>query len=215
MLAFSARWRLLRWPWRQEQRETELEEARGVKIIVGLGNPGPKYQHTRHNLGFLALDALAAATGIALDREKHQGVFGQGRHGGQPLLLVKPMTFMNRSGDCVAPLTRNRLQTPADLLVLVDDVNLPLGRLRMRAGGSAGGHNGLKSLIERLGTQEFARLRMGVGDNRKGDDLAAHVLAKFLPEERPEVEAVIDRSVQAALMWLEAGAERTMGEYNN
>lgn len=210
----AALWRLFQWPW-QAADEPELEETDPVKIIVGLGNPGPRYQYSRHNMGFLALDAVAAATGIRLDKEKHRGLLGQGRHAGLALLLVKPMTYMNRSGDCVAPVVRNKIQSPADILVLVDDVNLPLGRIRMRAGGSAGGHNGLKSLIERLGTRDFARLRMGVGDKRRGGDLAEHVLAKFMPEERSEVEQVVQRSAEAALRWVESGAEKAMSEFNN
>ncbi|MBI2434078.1 MAG: aminoacyl-tRNA hydrolase [Candidatus Hydrogenedentes bacterium] len=185
-----------------------------MKIIVGLGNPGPQYRNTRHNLGFVALDALAAKLETAFDKEKHQGLLATAKHAGERLLLVKPMTFMNRSGDCVALVAKNKVDTPADLLVVTDDVNLPVGKVRLRAGGSAGGHNGLKSLIERLGTQEFPRLRMGVGDNRADAGLADYVLARFHPEERDAVRAMVETSVEAALCWVSEGLERAMNRYS-
>jgi PTH1 family peptidyl-tRNA hydrolase len=185
-----------------------------AKLIVGLGNPGPGYANTRHNLGFMAVDALAARLGVRLDKEKHQGLLAEARHGAQPLLLLKPLTFMNLSGNCVAQVARNKIFDPADVLVVTDDINLPLGRLRLRAGGSAGGHNGLKSIIERLGTQDFHRMRMGVGDNREGRDLAAHVLAKFRPEEKPAVDDAIARAVDGILLWVEQGIEPAMNRVN-
>lgn len=185
-----------------------------MKLIAGLGNPGPQYRLTRHNLGFRVLDRLAEMLGRTFDKEKHQGLLAEAAYGGEKLLLVKPMTYMNRSGDCVAAVARNRIFAPEQLLVVVDDVNLPLGKLRLRAGGSAGGHNGLKSVIERLGSQDFHRLRMGVGDARTGRDLADHVLAKFLPEERPEVEAMVERAAEAALHWATHTIQETMDRYN-
>jgi PTH1 family peptidyl-tRNA hydrolase len=183
-------------------------------MIVGLGNPGPQYARTRHNLGFMALERLAERLGTSFGREKHQGLIAESSHGGQKLLLVKPLTFMNRSGDCVAPLARNRVQEPSEVLVVVDDVALPLGRLRLRAGGSAGGHNGLKSLIERLGSPDFHRMRMGVGAHGAGQDLADHVLAKFRPDEWPAVESLLDRAVEATLCWIERGIEEAMNRHN-
>ena len=185
-----------------------------MKIIAGLGNPGPGYRNTRHNLGFLLLDELARRLNASFDREKHQGLLAQARHGNEKLLLVKPQTFMNRSGDCVANVCRNAIFDPADLLVVVDDINIPLGRIRFRAGGSAGGHNGLKSIIERTGSPEFHRMRMGVGDDRKSRDLADHVLSTFQPDERPAVEAMLERGVDAVLAWLDGGIERAMNGYN-
>jgi PTH1 family peptidyl-tRNA hydrolase len=185
-----------------------------MKLIAGLGNPGPKYRHTRHNLGFLVLERLAEALHTDFDKEKHQGLLAETSFQGEKLLLVKPMTFMNRSGDCVAAVARNRIFSPADVLIVVDDVNLPLSKMRLRSGGSAGGHNGLKSLIERLGTQDFHRLRMGVGDDRAGRDLADHVLAKFRPEEWPEVEAMVARAAEAALHWVAHPVQETMDRYN-
>lgn len=185
-----------------------------MKVIVGLGNPGPQYRGTRHNVGFDVLERLAESLGVAFTKEKHQGLLAEASARGAKVLLVKPLTFMNRSGDCVAPAVHNKVSSPADVLVVTDDVNLPLGRLRIRAGGSAGGHNGLKSLIERLGSDQFPRLRVGVGDKRATGDLADHVLSKFLPEEREVVAAMTARAVDAALLWVAEGVERTMNEFN-
>jgi PTH1 family peptidyl-tRNA hydrolase len=185
-----------------------------TKLIAGLGNPGAAYRNTRHNLGFDVLDAVAARLHCAFDRQKQDGLIAEAVHAGQKLLLVKPQTYMNRSGDCVAALARHKAPDPADVLVVVDDVALPLGRIRLRAGGSAGGHNGLKSVIERMGTDAFPRLRMGVGDDRQGRDLADHVLSRFRPEEYQPLEAMIARGVDAVLCWATAGIERAMSEYN-
>ena len=185
-----------------------------MKIIVGLGNPGRRYENTRHSLGFRVLDGLAGALACEFKREKHQGLQAQAMVDSEKLLLVKPQTYMNLSGACVAPVTRNAIQSASDLLVVVDDVNLPLGKLRVRAGGSAGGHNGLKSIIERLGTDAFHRLRVGVGDERDGRDLAGHVLAKFHPQERPIVEEAVERAVDAVQCWIRSGVERAMSQYN-
>lgn len=183
-------------------------------MIVGLGNPGPQYRNTRHNLGFEVIERLAVRLDVRKPVEKHQGVLAEAHHEGGKLLLVKPLTFMNRSGDCVAAAVRNRIFDPQDVLVIADDVNLPLGRLRIRAGGSAGGHNGLKSIIERLGTQDFHRLRIGVGSNATAQDLSDHVLSRFRPEEREAVEDMVARAADAALLWASAGVERAMNEFN-
>lgn len=185
-----------------------------MKVIAGLGNPGPKYTYTRHNLGFRVLEALAGLLHTNFDREKHQGLLAQAQYAQEKLLLVKPLTFMNLSGACLAPLVRNKVQDPASILIVVDDVNLPLGKLRFRAGGSAGGHNGLKSLIERLGTKDFHRLRMGVGNNNSGLGLADHVLAKFHPDEKPEVDAMLEKAPEAVLCWVREGIETAMTRYN-
>lgn len=185
-----------------------------MKIIVGLGNPGARYAGTRHNLGFDVLDALARQCAAAPWREKHQGLIAEASHRGERLLFIKPQTFMNLSGACVAPAVRNKAQSPDEILVVVDEVNLPLGRIRLRAGGSAGGHNGLKSLIERLGTKEFHRMRMGVGDDRAKHDLSDHVLTRFRPDEKPVVSDMVDRACDAALVWLTEGIEIAMNRFN-
>ncbi len=185
-----------------------------MKVIAGLGNPGSGYKNTRHNLGFMVMDRLAEMLSVSFDREKHQGLIAQTAYRGEKLLLVKPQTFMNRSGDCIARLCRNTIYDPADLLVIVDDIHLPLEKIRLRAGGSAGGHNGLKSVIERVGSRDYHRMRMGVGDDRKKGDLADHVLAKFLPEEREALNASIDRGGEPALFWATDGISAAMNAFN-
>lgn len=185
-----------------------------VKIIVGLGNPGARFRNTRHNLGFLVLDRLAESLGVEFTREKHDGLLAEAQCEGQKLLLVKPMTFMNCSGDCVAPVARNKISALSDILVVVDDVHLPLGKIRLRAEGSAGGHNGLKSIIDRVGGQGFARLRLGIGDDREGQGLADHVLSKFRPEEKPVVSEMVEQAVAAAECWIRSGIEQAMTRYN-
>ncbi|MBI2422274.1 MAG: aminoacyl-tRNA hydrolase [Candidatus Hydrogenedentes bacterium] len=185
-----------------------------MKLIAGLGNPGARYRNTRHNLGFDVLDALAARHGAGFDREKHSGLLAEIRLGREKVLLLKPQTFMNASGGCVAAVARNTAPEAEDVLVVVDDVNLSLGRLRFREGGSAGGHNGLKSIIERLGTPGFHRLRIGVGDTRNGKDLAGHVLSTFRPEEYALVRKMVEVSVAAAEHWAASGIESAMAQYN-
>lgn len=185
-----------------------------MKLIAGLGNPGAKYRNTRHNLGFAVLDRLASDHAASFDREKHQGLLSEIRVERARVLLVKPQTFMNLSGDCVAAAARNTAPEPDDILVVVDDIHLPLGRFRFRAGGSAGGHNGLKSVIERLGSPDFHRLRIGVGDNRSGKDLAGHVLSTFHPEEYALVDKVVAIGAEAAAYWVSSGVEPAMTHYN-
>ncbi len=185
-----------------------------MKIIVGLGNPGPRYISTRHNLGFMVLDSLAASLRVAFAREKHSGVLAPAAWGTEKLLLVKPMTYMNRSGDCVAAVARNKIFSPDDLLIVVDDIHLPLGKLRFRAGGSAGGHNGIKSIIERFGTPDFHRLRLGVGGVNDRSVLVEHVLSRFHPDERADVDTMVERATQAVLCWVETGIAPAMNQFN-
>lgn len=185
-----------------------------MKIIVGLGNPGSKYEGTRHNAGFLALDCLANRLNASFSKEKYGAIIAETRHSGDRLLLMKPMTFMNNSGLAIARAMRYTGAMPEDVLVLVDDVHLPLGRLRLRANGSAGGHNGLKSIIAHLGTQEFPRIRMGVGAVDDGGQLVRHVLGKFRVAERPEIERMTESAADAAIRVIEAGIERAMNEFN-
>jgi len=185
-----------------------------VKIVVGLGNPGPQYGNTRHNLGFAVVDQVAERLGVLCDREKHHGLVGEARLDGERIVLEKPLTFMNRSGECVAPLVR-MAGCPLDaLLVIADDVNLPLGKLRLRGEGSAGGHNGLKSIIARLGDESFARLRLGVGDNRDGEDLADYVLSRFRPDEWSAVARTVSEAADAVLCWVREGVDRAGNQYN-
>jgi PTH1 family peptidyl-tRNA hydrolase len=197
-----------------------------VKLIVGLGNPGRDYRDTRHNVGFLVIDELVRRHELTLSMAPSQvpetfvaKKFGvpagvSAKAGAEPFLVAKPLTFMNLSGDAVAALSHYYDIAPADLLVVVDEAALPFGRLRARARGSAGGHNGLKSVIERLGTQEFPRLRLGVGRGDARRDLADHVLSKFEPAERAELETFITRAADAAEMFAVDGIGKVMNTYN-
>jgi PTH1 family peptidyl-tRNA hydrolase len=187
-----------------------------MKLIVGLGNPGREYRDTRHNVGFMVADEIARRHGLTFSMAPAQvpETFVAKKYGGEPLLVAKPLTFMNRSGEAVAPLARYFDVAPADLLVVIDEAALPFGRLRARARGSAGGHNGLKSVIERLGSQEFPRLRLGVGRGDGRRDLADHVLSKFEPGERAELETFIARAADAAEMFAVDGIGKVMNTYN-
>ena len=187
-----------------------------MKLIVGLGNPGRDYRDTRHNVGFLVIDELVRRHQLTLSMAPSQvpETYVAKKYGAEPLLVAKPLTFMNRSGDAVAALSHYYDIAPADLLVVVDEAALPFGRLRARARGSAGGHNGLKSVIERLGTQEFPRLRLGVGRGDARRDLADHVLSKFEPAERAELETFIARAADAAEMFAVDGIGNVMNTYN-
>ncbi len=187
-----------------------------MKLIVGLGNPGKDYRETRHNVGFMVIDELARRHQLTLSLGPSQvpETFVAKKFGADPLLVAKPLTFMNRSGDAVAALTRYYDIAPDDLLVVLDEAALPFGRLRARARGSAGGHNGLKSIVERLGTQEFPRLRLGVGRGDARRDLADHVLSKFEPAERAGLETFIARAADAAEMFAVDGIGTVMNTYN-
>ena len=187
-----------------------------MKLIVGLGNPGREYRDTRHNVGFMVIDEIARRHQLTLGLAPSQvpDAFVAKRFGPDPLLVAKPLTFMNRSGDAVAALVRYYDIAIGNMLVVVDEAALPFGRLRARPRGSAGGHNGLKSLIERLGTTEFARLRLGVGRGDPRRDLADHVLSKFEPEERPVLDEFITRAADAAEMFAVEGIEKVMNAYN-
>jgi PTH1 family peptidyl-tRNA hydrolase len=186
-----------------------------MKLIVGLGNPGREYDRTPHNAGFEVIDELARGLGVKLKgswRFRVQSVAA--RVGGHEVLLVKPQGFMNRSGEAIAPLIRKKGVSLSDVLVLVDDVELPLGTLRLRAKGSAGTHNGLKSLIDRLGSMEFPRLRIGVGPVPAGRDLVSFVLGRYHKDALAEVDAMMPRAAEAALAWVGEGIEKTMNRYN-
>lgn len=185
-----------------------------MKIIAGLGNPGPQYRKTRHNAGFVALDLAARKLHAEFAREKYRALVAEASLEGERLLLMKPMTFMNLSGDSVARAVRYNAVGLQDLLVVVDDVNLELGRLRVRPGGSAGGHNGLKSIIDRLGGDGFPRLRIGIGQSR-GRILRDHVLSTFAPDEKPVIKLAVERAAEAVLSFVRFGVEKTMNDFNN
>lgn len=184
-----------------------------MKVIVGLGNPGQQYANTPHSVGFECLDALAAEIGAAWEMKKaFNALLARGVLAGVPVLLVKPQTYMNLSGDSVAPVVKYHNATAADLIVVQDDIDLPVGKMRVRTSGSCGGHNGVRNIIERLGTSAFTRLKLGVGKDRS--NVIAHVLGKFDPASRRTMDAVVAESVKALALVLREGAARAMNVYN-
>ncbi len=185
-----------------------------TKLIVGLGNPGKEYDDTRHNIGFAVVDAFARQHGIAVTKKDHQALLGDGLVGETRVFLMKPQTFMNLSGQAVAAFLRMKPLETVDVLVVTDDIALPLGRLRLRAEGSAGGHNGLKSLIAHLHGQAFPRLRFGVGAPRDPSVQIDFVLGKFGRSERTDVDEGIERSIAALEMWLAEGIQPAMNTFN-
>ena len=184
-------------------------------IIVGLGNPGPRYENTRHNIGFRVVEELARKHGLSFTKTESRALVTSGTILGKRVLLAKPMTYMNISGDSVAPLARFYKVEPANVLVVCDDLDIPPGTLRLRKSGSSGGQNGLKHIIERLGTQEIPRLRVGIGRPPGRMDAAAYVLTPFEKgdEEMTAVEAV-DRAVKMIETWLTEGIDLAMSRYN-
>ena len=186
-----------------------------MKLIVGLGNPGSEYRDTRHNVGFKVADALAERWRVADQwREKFDALQVKTIAGEEPVILAKPLTFMNLSGQSVTAIAGFYKIEPADIFVVTDDVALPLGRLRARRDGGAGGHNGLKSIIQSLATQAFPRMRVGVGRGDDRRDLADHVLGRFEADERDTVSAAVLRAADATEMFLSEGIERVMNAFN-
>jgi peptidyl-tRNA hydrolase, PTH1 family len=186
------------------------------ELIVGLGNPEPKYDNTRHNIGFAAVDELAKVWQMPLKENKRfQGLFAEGiSQNGQKVRILKPLTYMNRSGQAVRAVTDWYKVEPCSVLVIYDDMDLPVGRLRMRLSGSAGGHNGMKSIIAHLGSQEFPRLRIGIGKSDGEKDTINHVLGKFAPEEFKTIDEILYISLKAIELGLKAGIEQSMNRYN-
>ena len=184
-------------------------------LIVGLGNVGDKYEGTRHNVSFRVADELAERAGVPVQRLKYRALTGQAEIGGARVLLMKPVTFMNLSGEAVRP-AADFYKVPADhILVLSDDVSLPVGKLRIRRGGSAGGHNGLKNIIQHLGTDQFPRVKVGVGEKPHPDyDMADWVLGKFQGEDRKAIDQAVQRAADAVECLLREGPERAMSRFN-
>ena len=185
-----------------------------TKLIVGLGNPGKEYERTRHNIGFDVVDAFARLHGIAVTKREGQALVGDGRIGDARVFLLKPQTFMNLSGQSVVAFLRQKPLALADVLVVTDDIALPVGKLRLRAEGSAGGHNGLKSLIAHLHGQAFPRLRFGVGAPRDPSVQIDFVLGRFSRAEQRDVDETTARAVAALEVWLAEGIERAMNRFN-
>ena len=187
-----------------------------MKVIAGLGNPGAQYANTPHSIGFEVVNAIAREMGAEWRASaSFKGELATGVFAGQKVLLLKPMTYMNLSGDSVAPVVRYHNATPADLLVISDDIDLPVGRIRIRVGGSAGGHNGLKSIIERVGTPAFTRLRVGVGrDAHDRSEVIGHVLGKFDPASRALMDQVVPAAVKAAAAIISTTPQAAMNAWN-
>ena len=184
-------------------------------LIVGLGNPGREYEKTRHNCGFRAVDLIADKLGCKIDRLKYQGLYCQTTYNGTKLFLLKPQTYMNLSGRSILQLSAYFSIPPQRIIVLFDDISLPPGRLRIRADGSAGGHNGLKSIIQELGSQEFPRVKVGVGAKPHPDyDLADWVLSTFTAQEEKALAVSLDNAAQAALSIIDRGVPETANRFN-
>lgn len=183
-------------------------------LIVGLGNPGREYDNTRHNAGFRALDILSDKLGCKVDKAKFQGLYGQVNFKGKKLLLLKPQTFMNLSGRSVLQLSAFFHVPPQNIIILFDDISLEPGRLRLRKDGSAGGHNGIKSIIQELGSQDFPRVKIGVGAKPHPDyDLAAWVLSAFSAQEEKALAPALERAADAALAIVELGVPEASNRY--
>lgn len=197
----------------QKRDEEERHITNGKVLIAGLGNPGRKYQKNRHNVGFMAVERLAGAHGISLSRVEQRAVVGTGHVAGRSVILAKPQTYMNKSGDAIGPLVNYYKIDPADVLVIYDDLDLPLGTLRLREQGGAGGHNGMKSIIHHLGNG-FPRLRLGIDRPPGRMPPAAYVLQDFGDEEWPIVEQMLDRAVKAIDVFLRDGVELAMSRFN-
>lgn len=184
-------------------------------VIVGLGNPEKKYDGTRHNIGFAVIDALADKYNISIKDKKHKALCGTGVIEGVKVMLVKPLTYMNLSGDSVADVMNfYKLDPEEDMLVVYDDISLAPGNIRVRKKGSAGGHNGIKSIIARCGTQNFMRVRVGVGEKPEGWDLADHVLGHFSDEDSRLVREAIDDAIGAIVMMSRGDVDQAMNNYN-
>ncbi|WCK54630.1 aminoacyl-tRNA hydrolase [Aneurinibacillus sp. Ricciae_BoGa-3] len=186
-----------------------------MKVIVGLGNPGREYEKTKHNVGFWAIDQLARNWNISLNEGKFKGLLGEGRVGSEKVILVKPLTYMNLSGECVGPLLHfYKVNPEEDLLVIFDDMDIPCGKIRLRTKGSSGGHNGMKSLISHLGTEEFKRVKIGIDRPQPGRKVVDHVLSSFTPDDLPVVEDAVKRAAEAAKAWTEISFLRVMNQFN-
>lgn len=184
-----------------------------MKIIVGLGNPGFKYRNTKHNAGFKVLDVLAKRHRLSIKKKGFNGIYGFGRIKGKEVILFKPLTYMNLSGKAVGALCASHLSDKRDLLIISDDLDLPLGDMRLREKGSSGGHNGLQSIIEEIGS-EFARLKLGIRIEGPIEDAASYVLSSFPRAARRDLNNFFDEAAECAETWLEKGTKSAMNYYN-
>lgn len=185
-----------------------------MKVIVGLGNPGRRYANTRHNVGFWVIDCLSDQWRIPVKKEKWKSEVGEGQINGENVLLVKPQTYMNRSGESVQEICRFFQLDLDHLLVIYDDLDLPVGRIRLRAKGSSGGHNGMKSIFAHLKTEKIKRIKIGIGHPEGNADIADYVLSPFPKQELPFIEEAVERSAQAVEDWLRFDFQHAMNQYN-
>lgn len=184
-------------------------------VIVGLGNPGKKYENTRHNAGFIAIDALADKYGISISEKKHKALCGSGVIEGNKVVLVKPQTFMNLSGESVRSIMDfYKIDPEEDMLVIYDDISLAPGNIRIRKKGSAGGHNGIKSIIAHAGTQNFMRIKVGVGEKPSGWDLADYVLGHFSDEDNVKLKEIMPDIIQAVTFMVQGDVDKAMNDFN-
>jgi PTH1 family peptidyl-tRNA hydrolase len=185
-----------------------------MKLIVGLGNPGKQYDQTRHNVGFGVIDALADRLHLPLDQAKFKGIYGKGIVQGEKVFLLKPLTYMNLSGESIFAMMDYFQMDIDDLVVIYDDLDLPVGRIRLRQKGSAGGHNGIKSTISHLGTQEFNRIRVGINRPSNGMAITDYVLGRFTKEEQEMIKVAVERSADACEEWIKKPFLQVMNTYN-
>ncbi len=185
-----------------------------MKLVVGLGNPGETYEGTRHNLGFMVLDRLAARHGTAVDIKKKKSMVGRIKLGKERVMLLKPQTFVNLSGEAVLYMASFLRVMPENIIVVCDDINLPLGKIRVRRYGSSGGHNGVKSLIQFLRSDNFPRVRIGIGSPKEGEELEKFVLSKFTPEELNVINSAMDKACDAVELIIQGEIDKAMNLYN-
>ncbi|HEX7419615.1 MAG TPA: aminoacyl-tRNA hydrolase [Thermoanaerobaculia bacterium] len=185
-----------------------------MKIIVGLGNPGPEYAKTRHNIGWMVIDAFAAKFRIRIDKHEKDAMTGAGRVAGGSVLVAKPQTYMNQSGDAVRLLVNAYSESLDDLIIVYDDIDLPLGKLRIKPNGGPGTHNGMRSIVSALATEKFARLRIGIGGVDSNGRLRDYVLGEIAPDEESAITRAIERSVDALLLFVRGDLKRAMNEFN-
>lgn len=186
-----------------------------MHIITGLGNPGKKYKHTRHNVGFMVIDKIAEKLSINVNKVKFKGLFGSTNYKGEKILLLKPHTYMNCSGESVKDILSFYKVPLENLIVIYDDMDLPVGKIRIRPKGSSAGHNGIKSIIYQVSSENFPRIRIGIGKPPENFETTNYVLGKFTNEQKEKIEKAIDAAADAALVIVEKGIQQAMNQFNN
>lgn len=193
-----------------------MDSASNIRLIVGLGNPGSEYAATRHNVGFMAVERILSRIPKGMERvHVYSSYIWKGTYASKSLLLQTPLTYMNLSGEAVAPLMRSEQILPSEILVIYDDMDLPLGRMRIRKNGSSGGHNGIKSLIEHLGTESFGRMRIGIGRSNESRDQVSFVLSSFTGSDAELCSAMLDKAADAAILGMRRGITMAMNNFNS